>query len=423
MIIYTYSDYGENAYSYKYDSDGIRTSKTLMGVTTYFTTINGNITSQYTIDENGARTDEILFLYDDNNEILGAVLDNEYVFYYTKNAMGDVTGFADADGNRISEYYFNAWGEIIGGSRNIGSTLPYAEAALKFDSINPIRYKGYYYDDEFGMYYLQSRYYMPSWCRFINADLPEYAQMQKNENAGVNLFAYCCNDPVNNVDIRGTWAKAVHSGFKSKGNYYSVVSNGKRYYYGTYYWAIRCGFNYHCAEKLAKYCQDLDVYYSSTLYSKAIAMNGSGRGNNPIYSPQQLHNFQRWQYWHFNEYTSMGRDSRKEYAERRLKDAIYWWNKNYARSLMWLGYGLHAIQDVSAHGQIGAGAWIPQHIYLDSRNKTLFTSADSVQGFVWSNGKRNGLIYLKGSVVRLMEAQRDTYDYLNRFLRAIGKKR
>ncbi len=63
---------------------------------------------------------------------------------------------------------------------------------------NPFRYRGYYYDAEIGIYYLQSRYYDPNTGRFINADSPEYASVTGN-----NLFAYCNNNPVMNVDYFG----------------------------------------------------------------------------------------------------------------------------------------------------------------------------------------------------------------------------
>ena len=70
---------------------------------------------------------------------------------------------------------------------------------------NPLTYRGYYFDDENNMFYLQSRYYNPQWGRFLNADLPEIAQQSKNEINGLNLFAYCCNNPVNNSDPSGRW--------------------------------------------------------------------------------------------------------------------------------------------------------------------------------------------------------------------------
>lgn len=73
----------------------------------------------------------------------------------------------------------------------------------KLANTNPIRYRGYYYDKETGYYYLQSRYYVPSICRFINSDIPEIAQQSTEDINGLNLFIYCCDDPVNNVDFDG----------------------------------------------------------------------------------------------------------------------------------------------------------------------------------------------------------------------------
>ena len=68
--------------------------------------------------------------------------------------------------------------------------------------INPFRYRGYYYDIETGFYYLNSRYYDPSICRFINADDISYANASLLN--GLNLYAYCGNNPVNNVDENGS---------------------------------------------------------------------------------------------------------------------------------------------------------------------------------------------------------------------------
>jgi len=66
-------------------------------------------------------------------------------------------------------------------------------------AINPIRYRGYYYDAETGLYYLQSRYYDPEICRFVNAD----NQLATGNITGLNLFAYCGNNPVNTLDPTG----------------------------------------------------------------------------------------------------------------------------------------------------------------------------------------------------------------------------
>ena len=73
--------------------------------------------------------------------------------------------------------------------------------------INPFRYKGYYYDTESGMYYCNSRYYVPEWCRWLTADSPSFLQPESLN--GMNLFAYCCNDPVNKIDTLGSFAITI----------------------------------------------------------------------------------------------------------------------------------------------------------------------------------------------------------------------
>ena len=73
--------------------------------------------------------------------------------------------------------------------------------------VNPLRYRGYYYDAETGFYYLQSRYYDPAIGRFINADT--YATTDANGLLSTNMFAYCENDPVNRADPSGAAAQIV----------------------------------------------------------------------------------------------------------------------------------------------------------------------------------------------------------------------
>lgn len=67
----------------------------------------------------------------------------------------------------------------------------------------PITYRGYNYDLNTGLYYLQSRYYNPTYGRFLNADTTEILEKTKGTVLGANLFAYCNNNPVMNVDYTG----------------------------------------------------------------------------------------------------------------------------------------------------------------------------------------------------------------------------
>ena len=187
-----------NICSYTYDEDGIRTSKTVNGVTTYYNTKNGTILSQ----TDG--TDTMEFQYDEGGAPLGFVL-NGVQYWYLTNQMGDVAAITDAQGELVASYYYDDWGGIIGVLPAEFATEEQIDAANK----NPLRYRGYYFDSETGYYYLQSRYYDPEICRFINADIPEIAQMSKDIPVGTNLFAYCNNDPLNNCDADGNWAEKI----------------------------------------------------------------------------------------------------------------------------------------------------------------------------------------------------------------------
>ena len=190
---------GNNEYCYTYNEDGIRTSKTVNGVTTYFNTKDGVILSQ--TDE----TNNWYFQYDTNGTPLGFVLNGVQYFYIT-NQMNDVLAITDTSGTIVGNYEYDAWGKVLTADTSLAQQ-------------NPLRYRGYYYDNETGYYYLQSRYYDSSICRFINADIAEISQMSKDIHVGTNLFAYCNNDSVNNSDPTGKFSfKAVVSLLRSFSN-------------------------------------------------------------------------------------------------------------------------------------------------------------------------------------------------------------
>ena len=100
----------------------------------------------------------------------------------------------DSTGTSVVEYTYDAWGRILFTTGTLANTLGQA---------NPFRYRGYYFDTESGFYYLQSRYYDPMTGRFINADDTSILQMTQGELLGGNLYAYCGNNGVMNVDPSG----------------------------------------------------------------------------------------------------------------------------------------------------------------------------------------------------------------------------
>lgn len=202
---------GDNTYSYNYDENGIRTSKTVNGVTTYYNTDNGVIISQ----TDGENT--WYFQYDTNGTPLGFVLNGTQYFYIT-NQMGDVLAITDTEGNIVGNYEYDAWGKVLTADTDIANQ-------------NPIRYRGYYYDNETVYYYLQSRYYDSNICRFINADIAEFSQKSKNVSVGDNLFAYCSNDAINNSDLFGESANSGRIYVFYYPNLYDQASHSVYYYW------------------------------------------------------------------------------------------------------------------------------------------------------------------------------------------------
>lgn len=119
-------------------------------------------------------------------------------FYFEKNLQGDIIAVYNASGTKIGSYTYDAWGNctvsVVSGNTTLENNV--------VRTYNPFRYRGYYYDTETGLYYLQSRYYNPEWGRFLNADAVYF--LGDNESlSGYNLYAYCCNNPTMFVDPTG----------------------------------------------------------------------------------------------------------------------------------------------------------------------------------------------------------------------------
>ena len=187
------SQNGNALAAYTYNADGLRTSKTVNGITTEYYWLNGTLQGQKTGDE------YILFLYDGNGSAYGFVVKNgeeQSYYYYEFNLQGDIIGIIDSTGTKVVEYTYGAWGDILSVTGTLADTI---------GQKNPLRYRGYYYDAETGFYYVSSRYYDPEIGRFINAD-GEISGIGGNI-LGYNLFAYCFNNPVNYSDPTGNWPK------------------------------------------------------------------------------------------------------------------------------------------------------------------------------------------------------------------------
>lgn len=190
---------GSTTLSFDYNDEGIRTKKVVNGVEhTYY--LSG---SQIEAEKWGNNL--CIYIYDAEGAPIGMQYRNSsmakdvfYTFWFEKNLQGDVIAVYNDSGVKVLVYTYDAWGNIYSTiwTNSTGNNI-YAQ-------YNPFRYRGYYYDSELEMYYLQSRYYDPAIGRFINAD--KYLAGIDGDFRGYNLFAYCLNNPVNMSDPTGNWS-------------------------------------------------------------------------------------------------------------------------------------------------------------------------------------------------------------------------
>ena len=181
---------------YTYDASGIRTSKKVNGTTTEYLTAGGSVLSE---KKNGVWQH---YLYDGSGQLM-AIRYKGADYYYIRDGLMTITGLVDANGAAVVNYRYDSWGRLLGITGSLAETL---------GKDNPYRFKGYYYDEETGMYYLKSRYYQPEICRFISAD--DISIMLDNPMSlwDKNLYVYGDNDPVNKKDDDGEIAQFVAMG-------------------------------------------------------------------------------------------------------------------------------------------------------------------------------------------------------------------
>ena len=137
-------------------------------------------------------------------------------YYFLKNLQGDVVALVNMQGDIAARYTYDAWGDIVSVTDENGNAITDQNHVA---NRNPIRYRGYYYDTESGLYYLNSRYYDPVTGRFINLD----GVMGVNHNmVTYNLFAYCGNNPVTRYDNTGLFWEDPIRGLLHAGNAWAI---------------------------------------------------------------------------------------------------------------------------------------------------------------------------------------------------------
>ena len=189
--------------SFTYNDSGIRTSKTYNGVITSYL-LNGSSIVRQTQGES------ILdFFYDENGNLYGFQKGTS-TYYYLRNGQNDIVGILDSNGIQVVSYTYDAWGNPLSVTGSLATTIGVE---------NPFRYRGYYFDTETGLYYLNSRYYDSVTGRFINADGQINDQF---DFVGKNIFAYTSNNPVNYSDTNGNKEHRNGDAFST----YSIFKNG-----------------------------------------------------------------------------------------------------------------------------------------------------------------------------------------------------
>ena len=182
-------------WNFTYDADGLRTKRT-DGSNTYLYYYDGGLLR--CMAYNGVK---MFFTYDAQGMPVSMTY-NGNIYFYVLNLQGDVMALLDANGNEVVSYHYNAWGEIIS---TTASTTAMLNTLAKY---NPLRYRGYVYDRETGLYYVSSRYYNPEICRFISADDITYLGADGTP-LSYNLYSYCKNNPVFYSDPTGHFGLAA----------------------------------------------------------------------------------------------------------------------------------------------------------------------------------------------------------------------
>ena len=175
--------------AYTYGADGLRLTKSV-------STGGAAIATEYYYRDSllvgmKSGSDRLHFYYDGSGSPFMFTVNGGLPYYYVKNAQGDIVAISNFDGYIEVHYSYDAWGRLLGIT---------GESAADIGQLNPLRYRGYVYDPETGLYYLQSRYYDPEMGRFVNADVGVFSNQMLQ---GFNVFQYCKNNPINMLDSNG----------------------------------------------------------------------------------------------------------------------------------------------------------------------------------------------------------------------------
>ncbi len=184
---------GQNESNYLYAYDGTRIEKSVNGTKTTFYYDGKTLLGE-------DRGDDVRIRYfQDTNSYTGFTLEEkgtDTYYLYLKDSFGNIIGIIDSQGHLVGTYIYDETGRLLSTVPN--SNIKNAEHIL---NVNPLRYRGYYYDEETGFYYLHSRYYDPISMTFLTPDDKE--NIDKLSVSGADPYCYCGYDPINYYDPYG----------------------------------------------------------------------------------------------------------------------------------------------------------------------------------------------------------------------------
>lgn len=261
-IVYSYTDgkltqYGKNGMSY----DKLGNPTMYHGYLAKWEKGNQLVSyynSDYAYDGFGRRIkkNNTVYLYDSCNRLIKSSDGMEYfydhtgvmgfkynkkLYFYQKDIQNNVIAIINDSGKLEYRYVYDAWGGHLvydaNGNQVATSTRKgwRPQPPTEIYDLNPFRYRSYFFDYETGLYYLKSRYYDPETGRFMNMDGVQNSVPTVIN--GMNLFAYCINNPIMYVDNLGTAREKIIDKRKkyridekgTPGEHVHIEYDGKKY--------------------------------------------------------------------------------------------------------------------------------------------------------------------------------------------------
>ena len=202
--------------TFKYDENGYRINKTSYNYSSSDNTFTENMQTNYLWDNGNLMGMQLAgiedgtavymytnILYDNDGVPYGIVTPTGLSYYFLRDSSDSVCGLVGSNGEVIAYFIYDAFGGIymdIQGS-SLGDYLVNAATAL----YNPCTYKGYLYDYELGMYFIQNQCYSPKFGRFLSESNLEDLSEPTDNALDINTHLFCNNNPVNNFNVNAEW--------------------------------------------------------------------------------------------------------------------------------------------------------------------------------------------------------------------------